>query len=284
MKWYCNQSESLIDFFTSPHGTPSVSDALADGIRRAGLGKFFGGENLMRTTSRIAIAILLGGAGTGLMMAQTMTLTGVYNWNSLDGIYDSPYTATINGVSEDVICDDFADEVSIGENWKVNPAGTISATSTSTGLFGPESSVQYQEVAWLSEQLGTYLTNPQTAADVAMQGDISYAIWAVFDSNGVNGVKSWLQSYGDTTTYSAVFGTNGLLAQAAANYGSASPATVYTPSGYTGAGNAGEPQEFIVVGPAVSAAEAPAAATLGIDLLGLGALFFVFRRQRSAVR
>lgn len=238
----------------------------------------------MRTTSRIVIAILLGGAGTGLMMAQTMTLTGTYNWDSLDGIYDSPYTATINGVSEDVICDDFADEVSIGESWNVvNPPGLISSTSTSTGLFGSESSVGYQEVAWLAGQLGTTLSNPQTPAQVAMQADVSYAIWAVFDPTGV---KNWLlqPSYNDTTTYDAVFGTTGLLAQAAGNYGSAPSATVYTPSGYTGAGNPGEPQEFIVVAPPpTSAAEAPAAATLGIDLLGLGALLFVFRHQRLAV-
>ena len=38
------------------------------------------------------------------------------------------------------------------------------------------------------------------------------------------------------------------------------------------------------MGPPVGAAEAPAAATIGIDFLGLGVLFFVFRRQRAAVR
>jgi hypothetical protein len=283
------------NFLYETNGTQSVYDTVADGIWRAEWEEFVGGENLMRTISRIAIALLLGGAGAGIMTAQTMTLTGLYNGNFLDGIYDSPYTATIDiggvSVDADVICDDFADEVSVGESWGVDaPAGSISSTSGTTGLWGSESSVGYQEIAWLSEQLDGTLSNPQSAAQIALQGEISYAIWAVFDPTGVS---SWLNSYGDTTTSKAVFGTNGWLAQAALNYGSAPQDTVYTPSGYTGTGKAGEPQEFIVVGtattgilqsPPVSTAEAPAAATLGIDLLGLGALFFVFRHQRLAVR
>ncbi len=207
-------------------------------------------------------------------------LTGVGNGNVLDGVYISPYTATVNGVvGTPVICDDFEDEVQIGESWKAT-TGTIGTSSSTTGLFGAEKSQGYQEVAWLSEQL---FANPSNA------GSISYAIWAVFDPGtsttyGVSttGVSGWLNAYHDTTTFQAVFGTGGLLSQAqAATQTSADfpGITVYTPVANTQS-CCGRPQEFLVV----SAAEAPAPVVLGIEFLGLGIMLYVFRRSRFAGR
>jgi hypothetical protein len=216
------------------------------------------------------LLLILGCAGVGLASAQTFVLTGAGSNTVLDGIYISPYTATVNGVvNTPVICDDFFDEVYLGENWSTT-AGTVG--STTTGLFGTENSQGYGEVAWLSEQL---YSNPSNA------GAISYAIWAVFDSSGVAG---WLNSYGDTTTYNAVFGSGGYLAQAAAavpgpgSGSSFSNVLVYTPVANSQS-EGGRPQEFLVVTP-----EAPSMANLAVDFMGFGALLLVFRRYKFAGR
>jgi len=194
-------------------------------------------------------------------------LTGTGNNTVLDGIYISPYTAVVNGVTTAVICDDFVDEVAVGESWDVTTGAT---GSSNTGLFGAENSSQYQEVAWLSQQLLGNLSNP------GIQGAISYAIWAVFENSAV---KTWLNAWGDTTTYNSVFvGNNSWLAQAANHTSGNDTFTVYTPNGNETC--CGPAQEFVVMQTGnLLAAEAPGPVILGIDLLGLGVLLFVCRRH-----
>jgi len=214
----------------------------------------------------------------GFAIAGTpLTLTGAGSSIGLDGIYISPYTATVNGVANTpVICDDFADDVYIGESWNAS-VGTVG--SSTTGLFGAENTRGYGEVAWLSEQL---FINPSNA------GAISYAIWSVFEQSAV---QSWLLSppYNDTTTYNAVFGANGWLAKAqiavpndaaSANFSNVS---VYTPSPSCPAGSCGQAQEFLVVNK-VTTPEAATEANLAVDFLAFGALLFVIRRPRTATR
>jgi hypothetical protein len=216
-----------------------------------------------------------------VLAGASLTLTGAGSYTVLDGVYISPYTATVNGVvNTPVICDDFVDDVYLGENWNTT-VGTVG--STTTGLFGQENTQGYGEVAWLSEQL---LQNPSNA------GAISYAIWSVFEGGAV---KSWLNAYGDTTTYNAVFGTiattgnNGLLAQAAAAVPNAaassnfSNVTVYTPDPSCRPGTCGQAQEFLVVNK-VTTPEASTVANLAVDFAAFGALLFVFRRKRFATR
>lgn len=212
-----------------------------------------------------------------------LTLTGVGNGNSLDGIYISPYTAAVNGViNTPVICDDFVDEVTLGESWNTS-VGAVG--STSTGLFGTENTQGYGEVAWLSEQLLSNLSNP------VAQGQISYAIWSVFEPTQV---ANWLQGkdgspYNDTATYNAVFGGGGWLAQAAtavpddAASSKFSNVTVYTPSPSCAPGTCGQAQEFLVVNK-VSTPEASTVANLAVDFMAFGGLLFVFRRNRFAAR
>jgi hypothetical protein len=238
-------------------------------------------------------AVFLSCVAGHALAGTTLTLTGAGSYTVLDGIYISPYTATVTVnnvttlINTPVICDDFMDEVYLGETWNTS-VGTVG--STSIGLFGPtlgtpgpENSQGYGEVAWLSEQL---LANPSNA------GAISYAIWAVFEPNQVS---SWLLSapYNDTKTYDAVFVGNGttlsLLAQAAAAVPNAaassnfSNVTVYTPSPSGAPGTPGQAQEFLVVNK-VSTPEASAGANLAIDFLAFGALLFVFRRNKFATR
>jgi hypothetical protein len=237
-----------------------------------------GGKHLKRS---FLFLTLCSFAGAGLATAQNFQLTGTGSNIVLDNVYISPYTATVNGVTNTpVICDDFADEVFINETWTAT-SGTVG--SSTSGLFGPENTQGYGEVAWLSEQL---FLNPGSA------GAISYAIWSVFDEGdsttfGVSktGVEGYLNSYNDSTTFNAVFGTNGWLAQAQAAVpnGAASSnfsnVSVYTPvSGSQSTG--GRPQEFLVV----NTPEAPSVANLAVDFLGLGAVLFAFRRSKFASR
>jgi hypothetical protein len=216
--------------------------------------------------------------------ADNFCLTGVGAGIGLDGIYMSPYTATVNGaINTSVICDDFIDDVSVGETWAVQGYSVANAAMSGNGFFGgtPNSLTGYEEVAWLSEML---LSNPPSAS-----GPISYAIWAVFEPTAV---QSWLAT--DSNTYSAVFGNGtpadpGLLAQAqnavaalgtpAAAAADFSNVTIYTPiSGSQSC--CGQPQEFVTV----STAEAPAPAVLAVEFVGLGALLFAFRRRKLATR
>lgn len=190
-------------------------------------------------------------------------LTGTGSNVVLDGVYISPYTATIDGVSTFVICDDFQDEVQVGESWAV----TSSTGRTSTiGRFGAENSDGYAKVAWLSQQL---MTQPSSNA-----GAISFAIWAVFDQANV---FNWLTAYNDTTTKNAV---TGWLTAAAGHTGDDySYATFYTPVAGTQT-CCGPPQEFVVI----RTPEASAPVILGINFVGLGALLFLTRRKLFATR
>lgn len=200
-------------------------------------------------------------------------LTGVGNGNNLDGIYVSPYTAVVNGVTTSVICDDFSDDVQIGENWTATAYSVTSAATS--GLFAGSTTTNpvlgYEEVAWLSQQL---LSGPQTSYQ---QDLLSYSIWAVFEPTAVD---SWLSAptSSPSLSWSAVQ-TEVSAAASAAPSGNYSDVTVYTPVNGTES-CCGRPQEFVVV----HTAEAPAAASLAVEFLGLGALLFLFRRFRFAAR
>jgi hypothetical protein len=231
-----------------------------------------GGAQRMRRRIISQFAVVLSCLAGHAIAGTTLTLTGAGNYTVLDGIYVSPYTATVGTIANTpVICDDFVDEVTLGESWNTS-VGTVG--STATGLFGTENSRGYGEVAWLSEQL---LANESNSL---LQGQISYAIWSVFEGSAVT---SWLNAWGDTTTEA---GVAYWLGQAAANVpgpGSGSTfsnVTVYTPSPSGLPGTPGQAQEFLVVG----TPEASSVANLAVDFLAFGALLFVFRRNKFATR
>jgi hypothetical protein len=243
-------------------------------------------KSLKRSISLLIFLVLFSVAGAGLASAQcpqstipatNFCLSGVGNGNSLDGIYVSPYQALINGVPTYVICDDFEDDVNLYETWTAT-SGTVG--SSTVGLFGSESSAQYAQVAWLAGQL---ITNLPTLTSY-QQDLLSYSIWSVFDPGtaptsmnpGGTGVQGWLDSNpSGGLTYAAVQAEVAL----APTSGNFSNVTVYTP--VTGTESCcGRPQEFLTV----STPEAPSAANLAVDFLGLGVLLFGFQRYRLARR
>src|ERR1700691_2444139 len=77
----------------------------------------------------------------------SMDLTGAGS-NVMDGVYIGPYTATINGVSTPVICDDFADESYIGEAWTANISTFADSLANVKFTAAPETA-NYEEASYL---------------------------------------------------------------------------------------------------------------------------------------
>jgi hypothetical protein len=159
-----------------------------------------------------------------------ITLTSAGNYTD-DGIYVSPYYATVNGAQNTpIVCDDFKDESYVASSWNANITSfsSLSATNLPTAwgnALGVSASTfkLYEEAAWLTIQ-----TLGQTPGS---QGQInySYAVWATFDPSGV---ANYLDNGGNPgaaniALCNAIFGagnncastkvTGGLLSQAQGN-------------------------------------------------------------------
>jgi hypothetical protein len=125
----------------------------------------------------------------GAVAQTSMVLTGPPPGNTYDGIYVSPYYATVGGsTSVPVICDDFGDDTSIGDHWTATasafPTSASGSIGTSWGLAGGTLK-QYDEVAWLALTLLSLPSSVQPANALTQQVIDSFAIWAVFDPTGV---------------------------------------------------------------------------------------------------
>jgi len=228
----------------------------------------------------LAVAVLLF-APASFAQTVTMTLTGVNGAND-GGVYTDPYYGTITSAagtsSGAIICDDYADESLIGQTWtavatNLTSAGTTSNTLKWMGTNGVSTQTLYNAIASLAT---TMLTKPAGAAQEAY----SFAIWELTflygKSNG--GTPSTVDPFSTLAATDPVlaaaqalllnpFATNGLLNAGTYTPGEFSYVTIYTPT------NVGPPQEFITV------PEASTVAMLGVDLLGLLALGFFFRRR-----
>lgn len=181
--------------------------------------------------------------------------------NVMGGVYVGPYnfTGTVNGQSGSfqLICDDFADEVHGGESWNVT---TSTLPSLSNVQFS--GSAQYQEVAWLAQNMFQNLGNAQTV------GDIQWAIWDVFDPGASSN-----DPYG---TLSATEQQNiaNWLGLAGTEYGTGDYSNVmfYTPIVGTQPSGDGRPQEYVGLMPT------PEPSTLLLVALALP-LALIFRRR-----
>jgi hypothetical protein len=115
-------------------------------------------------------------------LAQTSpTLTGPTSGPVYDGIYMSPYYATVGGVANTpVVCDDFADDSYFNSTWNatITSFSSITSSNTSWGLAGANTSL-YGAVG--------YLTNLVLSAAPGSTTQIidTFALWAVFDPTGV---------------------------------------------------------------------------------------------------
>lgn len=249
----------------------------------------------MTTKRAIRVSLWVGIAALAFSpwaIAQNVTLTSAGN-NVADGIYVSPYYATVNGATNTpIVCDDFKDNSFLNTSWSgsITSFSSLSSSNIPTawgaalGVSGATFTL-YEEAAWLT------LTLLQQHSGSAGQVDYSYAVWAVFDPSGV---VSWLKAYGDTATCNAIFGngnnclstnvTGGLLGGVPSSYSTGEFANVLiitpTVSGKTCTAGGCPEQEFIELVPEGGAA---LAYLLLASLCCFGAMFLRSRRQIGTI-
>jgi hypothetical protein len=244
----------------------------------------------------LSVGIAALSLGTWAVAQTSVTLTGPPPGYAYDGIYMSPYYATVGGATNTaVVCDDFGDESTLSTwNATITPFSGISPTNTSWSLAG-KTLTQYDAVAWLTLQV--LQQTPGTTGQIIY----SFADWALFDPNGVasyltnNPVTSGLTTadlcndiFGAGAFSSNVChaGTGGLLGSA---YGASVPSGGYNleiiSPDITGttkicqAETGCAAQEFIAV------AVPEGGAAVGYLLLaGLSCLGAVFVRSRRQIR
>jgi len=238
-----------------------------------------------------------------MAFGQSLTLqSGVTSNPSEAGIYTGayPFTLTSNGAQSNIVgvCDDFADEIYIGEQWTVNVNTFTNIGSTALGApmwgtltgTGYTPGQLYQQAAWLVEQMNANVGNS------AVVSAISYAIWQVFDPPGNSDTSfQWLTANDPSALGAAQSWLT--AAELASNYGSVNAANfeILTPTStnptapFSNAGassvvsgtctsgvTCGQPQEFIVE---IQTPETSAGILFGADMLGLLGLAIVFRRR-----
>lgn len=180
------------------------------------------------------------------------------------GYLISPYTATLNGVSTTIYCDDFANRVSPGQQWTANltnlASGNLSNTrygsvsntlSTSDSTTASYNSTQlYEMAAWLTTQFAASGT-----AGYSSNGDIQDTLWDLFNPNAQNSGVNPPTPSSDQWLYAAE-----------KNYTKINLASfnilTNTNEAYSGAG---QTQEFIVATP-----EPSSVLLLGFGLIAIG--------------
>jgi hypothetical protein len=235
-------------------------------------------RRLVKNSMLLATASLCVAAST--FATVTMKLTGPPPGPVMGGVYTSPYTATIDGVSTFVICDDYYTDVSIA-----TPAWQATATSLASlaGESAASTVVKFDHQTTAAQQIDDYMAvaylamqlmsiDQSTTANQVVAGEISFAIWAVFA-----GPSGPFSSLTPTQTTAA----QGYLDNARAATAGQSPAAFAGVTIYTPTPNMNASQEYITV----SVAEAPVPVILGLDLLGVaGCLLFLRRRTTRSAR
>lgn len=238
-------------------------------------------NSLFRKHWYLAVVAVLFFASVSFAGTTSVTITSVGDGANLAGVYVDPYNATVGTATNvPVICDDWSDNVTVGESWTANVINLSTAgTSSVNPLFGNtlSSTAQqglYNELAWLGTQL---LANPK---DPATQDVVSFAIWELTNpyypgtpealpSASALGTITW-NGVANTSVQAAV---NSELLLAGAQTGfNGSGWEILTPASWPT--NVGQPQEFLVYTP-----ESSAVILFGADMLGLAALAFFFRRR-----
>jgi hypothetical protein len=112
-----------------------------------------------------------------------INLTSAGN-NVMDGVYVGPYSATVNGTSTQIICDDFVDDSYVGESWTANVTTLSNLNGTKWGGMANATQL-YNEAAWLATQM----LSPAYSGNATQVGYLAYALWAVFQPTAV---ENWL--------------------------------------------------------------------------------------------
>jgi hypothetical protein len=221
----------------------------------------------------------------GAFATDTLTLQNVNQSGVMGGVYTSPYTISVNGVSTLLICDDFLTNIGIGLTWQATETSLQSLQSSSSALKfpNPPDSNQIFNYATLAVLAAQLMALPNFKNDVA--GEISYAIWGVFDPVLITTPYALSPGQEGYLTPSQLAAAQAYLsnAQAVVNQATTNGVinlsllpslTIYTP--YP---DVGVSQEFL----RVSMPEPSLISILTVDLLAVAGLVFVFRQRMSRV-
>lgn len=260
------------------------------------------------------VAIAFATLATAQAGQTTITLESVQG-PVMGGVYTSPYYGLVgtNPGLVPIICDDFADESYLPENWNANVTalsgvtGTSPATDDTTLKFDTGTVAGAPPIVLNQEQAYTtaaYLAveimeaNQSTPAGAEQAGDLSFALWGLFDpsvlsdQNGVTcslaggvGCLS-LADYDAAVTdlqnaWSAVSAEGLTTANFVGSVANVQSVTIYSYAGNAtcngGPCPTAPPQEFI----SVTTPEASSPVLLAIDLLGFFALVGFLRKRVS---
>jgi hypothetical protein len=218
----------------------------------------------------------------------------------MGGVYTDPYQATLGGVSGvNVICDDYNDNSYIGESWTAYAINLGSLSTYSSDAYytksdpslGSEDGVNftndailnqtqaYATAAVLAEDI--LATNQSTQSGQTTAGELSYALWGIFDWQALNPTyDGGLTSAELSAAKTYLVNAGNLVLQDNLTANNFSNVTLYswnsalgTPQGCPGI--CAQPQELLTV----QMAEPPAPALLGADLLVIAGLFVLLRRR-----
>lgn len=240
------------------------------------------GEILLKLRLLLVVALLC--VSSLFVLADpvsTVTVTmdqKTLNSPSVGGVIVAPYYLDVNSVNNapfkapsliTVICDDFADHVTIGEQWTANVTSLSSGNLSNTYFKNDPGALSlYEEASWLLLQTGLY----SAPTDIATQntanniGNINFAIWQIFDS-GVSGTSGW--TTGTVAGGSAAFWLNEAQTKAPSQLSYYSGIEILTPVPTVNYGGDGRPQEYLAFTPEPST----------FLLLGTG-LVAAFRRRK----
>ena len=245
---------------------------------------------IFKNKSPIVLGCLWVGASLAPLAAHanpivSMELTGVAG-PSLGGTDTGPYFAQIGpqGLTQDsqltaqnsssvaVYCDDFYDDVSVGQVWqaRVTNMSALSSTAPLTNLMFDTTNAASQEksymaAAWLAEQIAGQNQSLSSGQQTAEQE--SYALWYLFDPNALTGLST-ADSEAATNDYDAA-----LAAVANDTPQDFANVNIYTPLDHT-PGSA-DSQEYLAI-------DAPEPGTLALMVVGLAGLGWTARRRRQA--
>jgi hypothetical protein len=234
------------------------------------------------------VVILLPCLAFSVWAQDTLTLENAGANYVMGGVYTSPYGISINGGSPvQLICDDFTTDITLGESWQAIPT-TFAALQAGSNPMGTPKFTPAQEItdyavtAVLAAEL---MELPSLDSEAA--GDISFALWDVFDptlltstSNPYGSISSGdlalAQEYlagAEALVAGATSGGVVTLSDISIDGHAIEGMTIYSPS------PSGAAQEFLQV----QMAEPSYPLVLGVDLLAVFGLIAVFRRRLTGI-